>query len=287
MPFTFVLICSTGCDDFALLGRAHLEKNENAAAREQLMNRTAGAPAWTDLLTSDPRRSTDFYTQLFGWTAAEGSPEFGGYFVFMNDGVPVAGCMPNQPAMEVPDGWGVYLATADAKATVEAVVKEGGTVREQAMDIADLGTQAVFTDTVGARVGCWQAGTFPGFPPYSGQPGTPAYFELITRGYERAVAFYTDAFGWNGRVAGGTPDSRLTVLADGDQVTAGIMDGTTVLAEDQPDAWGVYFKVADTDAALAAVTRLGGTVTDPAADTPYGRLAGATDPVGTRFKLVG
>lgn len=251
------------------------------------MNRTAGAPTWTDLLTSDTDQARAFYTRLFGWTASEGTPEFGGYFMFSRDGVPVAGCMPNQPAMEVPDAWGVYLATADAKATVEAVVKHGGTVRQPASDVADLGTQAVFTDTVGARVGTWQAGTFAGFPPYDNQPGTPAYFELITRGYERAVQFYADAFGWNGRVESDTPQFRLTVLDDGGQTTAGIMDGTSFMHPDQADFWGVYFKVADADAALATVTRLGGTITDPAMDTPYGRLAGATDPTGTRFKLIG
>jgi uncharacterized protein len=248
------------------------------------MNRPAGAPCWTDLLTSDTEQARRFYTGLFGWTAGDASPEFGGYFMFMKDGAPVAGCMQNQPAMEVPDAWGVYLATADAKATVDAVLRHGGTVREPAMDIADLGTQAVFTDSVGARIGAWQENTFPGFAPFTGQPGTPAYFELITSSYERAVQFYADAFGWQGRVESDTADFRLTVLADGDQTTAGIMH---MSAFPHLDQWGVYFKVADTDEALATATRLGATVTDPAMDTPYGRLAGLTDPTGTYFKLIG
>jgi hypothetical protein len=45
--------------------------------------------------------------------------------------------------------------------------------------------------------------------------------------------------------------------------------------------------VADTDAALAKVTELGGTVLAPGIDTPYGRLAAAADPAGAPFKLVG
>jgi hypothetical protein len=49
----------------------------------------------------------------------------------------------------------------------------------------------------------------------------------------------------------------------------------------------VYFGAADTDATLAAITRLGGSVLSPAQDTPYGRLAEAADPTGARFKLVG
>ena len=45
--------------------------------------------------------------------------------------------------------------------------------------------------------------------------------------------------------------------------------------------------MAGTDAALARVTELGGTVVQPGIDTPYGRLAAATDPTGAPFKLVG
>lgn len=56
------------------------------------MTRPNGAPCWIDLLTSGSEGATRFYTELFGWTAGEGSPEFGGYFMFMKDGVPVAGC---------------------------------------------------------------------------------------------------------------------------------------------------------------------------------------------------
>jgi hypothetical protein len=46
-------------------------------------------------------------------------------------------------------------------------------------------------------------------------------------------------------------------------------------------------KVPDTDAALDEVARLGGMVTRPGEDTPYGRLAGASDPLGAPFKIVG
>jgi predicted enzyme related to lactoylglutathione lyase len=48
----------------------------------------------------------------------------------------------------------------------------------------------------------------------------------------------------------------------------------------------VYFGADDTDKALARVVDLGGSVVTPAEDTPYGRLAQATDPTGALFKLV-
>jgi uncharacterized protein len=250
------------------------------------MTRPTGAPCWMDLLTSDTERATRFYTGLFDWTAGEGAPEFGGYFMFMKDSIPVAGCMPNQPGMATPDGWSVYLAATSTKTTADEAVAHGGALRMGPMDIADLGTEAALTDSVGARVGVWQAKTFTGFAEFTGEPGTPAYFELLTRDYPRAVEFYTDVFGWDGRVASDTAEFRLTVLADGTQTVAGIMDAAGFLSPGQSDEWGVYLQVADADETLANVTRLGGTVTAEAMDTPYGRLAGAADPLGTRFKIV-
>jgi uncharacterized protein len=254
------------------------------------MTRPIGAPCWMDLLTSDTARAREFYGGLFGWTAGDAAEEFGGYFMFFADGAPVAGCMPKIPGMpgtEGPDGWGVYLSSADAKGTVDKALAHGGTLRDGPMDIADLGVQAIITDDTGARIGVWQAKSFPGISAF-GPVGTPSYFELITRDYAKSVAFYTDVCGWQPEVAGDTDEFRLSVLKDSDGETiAGIMDGAGFLPPDAVDQWQFYIQVADTDAALAKVTELGGTVVQPGIDTPYGRLAAATDPTGAPFKLVG
>ncbi len=253
------------------------------------MTRPNGAPCWIDLLTSDTARAREFYAGLFGWTAGEAAEQFGGYFMFMRGGVPVAGCMPKiagVPGMEGPDTWSVYLSSPDAKATADKAIAHGGTLREGPMDIADLGIEAILDDVTGTRIGVWQARAFPGVSVFN-EPGAPAYFELLTRDYAAAVGFYRDVFGWDPYVASDTPEFRLTALREGEDTIAGIMDGSTFLPEGQPARWLFYVKVADTDAALAKVTELGGSVTEPAMDTPYGRLAGASDPAGAMFKLVG
>jgi hypothetical protein len=239
-----------------------------------------------DLLTSDTTRAREFYAGVFGWAAGEAAEEFGGYFMFFADGAPVAGCMPKMPGMAEPDGWGVYLSSPDAKGTVEAALAHGGTLREGPMDIADLGAQAIVEDGTGARIGVWQAKSFPGTSVF-GQPGTPAYFELFTRDHAESVAFYTDVFGWDGQVVSDTPEFRLTALKDGADTIAGIMDATGFLPAGESDHWMIYIKVASADATLARITELGGTVTEPATDTPYGRLAAATDPFGAPFKIIG
>jgi uncharacterized protein len=248
---------------------------------------TNGLPCWMDLLTSDTARAREFYGRIFGWTAGEAAPEFGGYFMFMADGAPVAGCMPVMPGMDVADVWGIYLASADAQATLAAATAHGATVRVPAMPVADLGTQAVLDDPEGARIGIWQPGAFAGFGPVgTGQPGTPAWFELQTRDYAGAVAFYRDALGWVPKTVGDTPEFRLTAIEDDRQPVAGIMDATGWLPEGWGPHWDVYLSVEDTDKALALAVELGGRVTREAGDTPFGRLGSATDPMGARFLVV-
>ena len=244
-----------------------------------------GAPCWVDLMTSDTDKARAFYRDLFGWTAEAPSEDFGGYFMFTRDGVPVAGGMGNESNPDMPDVWSVYLATDDAAKTVETATAGGGQVYVPPLAIADLGTMAVVGDSGGAAIGMWQPGTFPGFATY-GETGTPSWFELHTRDYDAALVFYRDAFHWETETTSDTPEFRYSTLVAGGEPLAGVMDATAFLPEGVPSHWAVYFGVEDTDAALARVVELGGTVLQPAEDTPYGRLATAADPTGARFKLV-
>ena len=63
------------------------------------------------------------------------------------------------------------------------------------------------------------------------------------------------------------------------------MDATN-FPDDAPLGWSIYFGVNDADTTLAAIESKGGAIVDPAEDTPYGRLATATDPTRARFKVV-
>jgi predicted enzyme related to lactoylglutathione lyase len=153
------------------------------------------------------------------------------------------------------------------------------------MAVADLGTMGMVADAGGAAIGLWQPGLHKGFGVF-GEAGTPAWFELLTRDYPASVAFYRDVFGWDTQTVGDTPEFRYTVMQHGPDQLAGIMDASAFLPEGEPARWSVYFGTDDTDASLAEVTRLGGSVIRPAEDTPYGRLAEAADPTGVHFKLV-
>jgi predicted enzyme related to lactoylglutathione lyase len=245
----------------------------------------AGAPCWTDLSTSDVDGSRRFYGELLGWEAQEPSPEFGGYFMFHREGVPVAGAYGDMGGFRADDTWKIYLASADAAATAEAATAHGGTVSLPVSPVADLGNQAILADPSGATIGTWEAGTFPGFVIVD-EPGAPSWFELHTPSYAGALDFYRDVFGWTTRVESDTDEFRYTTMidpADGTQC-AGVMDAPWMPAG-APGRWTVYWETADVDASTAAVVRLGGALTDGPADTPYGRIATVSDPSGAEFRL--
>jgi uncharacterized protein len=247
-----------------------------------------GSPCWVDLQTSSTDRARSFYSRLLGWEALEPSAEFGGYFMFARNGVPVAGGMPADSQAPMTDVWSVYLWVPDAAKTLAAAVEHGGQVVVPAMPVADLGTMGFLLDPGGAGIGVWQPGTFAGSGLVA-EPGAPSWFELLTRGYERAVSFYRDVFGWHTQVMGDGEEFRMTVQVgpEGGDPYCGIMDASGVLPEGAPPHWGPYFAVADADAAVEIVTAEGGQVLQPAWDTPYGRIANVTDPMGAAFSVVG
>ena len=244
-----------------------------------------GAPCWVDLMTSDPDRSRSFYGELFGWTSEDAGPDYGGYINFSKHGLRVAGAMRNDGASGMPDLWSVYLATADAKATVDDAASNGGQVIVPAMDVGPLGTMAVVTDAGQAAIGMWQPGEHKGFGMFA-ETGAPAWFELHTRDYDASVEFYRKVFHWDAHTVSDAPEFRYTTLGEGEGQLAGIMDASAFLPAGVPAHWSVYFAVDDTDAALGQITSLGGAVVMAAEDTPYGRLATASDSTGALFKLV-
>src|SRR4051794_41917273 len=74
-----------------------------------------GAPCWVDVTTSDADRAQAFYGQLFGWTASESAPEFGGDVHFSQDGVLVSRGAPAPPRTRAADAWGGFPGPGGAR----------------------------------------------------------------------------------------------------------------------------------------------------------------------------
>jgi predicted enzyme related to lactoylglutathione lyase len=108
-------------------------------------------------------------------------------------------------------------------------------------------------------------------------PGTPCWLDLGTSDKAKSKAFYGELFGWtaedNDEFGGYTSFS-----VDGGTIAGGMQNDGQM----GPDGWSAYFCTDD----IAKAVSLGGSVVQPAEDTPYGRLATLTDITGATFKLV-
>jgi hypothetical protein len=261
----------------------HLTKGVAVPTRDSA---PTGSPCWADIWTSDVEGSRKFYRELFGWEAQAPAPQFGGYFMWTRNGVPVAGGMGDMGEMKANNSWSVYLQTNDLAKTLELAEPKGAQIIQGAMAVEDLGSQAVLLDPTGAQLGAWQPGTFPGFT-VLGEHGAPSWFELHTRDYVAAVEFYRSVFGWDTATVGDSDQFRYTVMRDpsGEGELAGIMDAAGFLPDGASSKWWVYWGVDDVDAAIAKAKSLGGSVVIDAEDTPYGRLATVSEPAGAQFKL--
>ena len=184
--------------------------------------------------------------------------------------------MRNEGEQGLPDAWGVHLLTDDVEAVAKATPEHGGSVAFEPMVVGENGSSTLVKDPGGAMVGAWQPNQMKGFE-VTGEPGTPAWFELHTRAYEPAVAFYRDVFGWDAHVVSDTDEFRYTTLGEGEGQLAGIMDDSPYPG-DESGYWAVYFAVPDADAAIARIEELGGSVVRP----PRTRRTAGSRPSPTR-----
>jgi predicted enzyme related to lactoylglutathione lyase len=246
-------------------------------------NWPAGTPCWVDVAVDDVDKARAFYSALFGWEIEPGAEEFGGYANCRRDGHLVAGLTPKMSA-DQPSVWTTYLATDDIDATMAKVREAGGQVVAEPMDVADLGRMAVAVDPGGAFVGFWQGRSHTGYT-LANEPGSVTWNENFSRAWKQNQGFYASVFGWDYDDMSSEGFEYATFKVD-DHIAGGIGQFTGDMPEEVPPQWRTYFKVADTDAAVAEVERLGGTAIQPAWDTEFGRMAAVTDDQGVPFMLM-
>lgn len=242
-----------------------------------------GTPSWVDLGTTDPDAAADFYAGLFGWSVAPAMPDSGGYrMAFLRDR-PVAGIGP-QPMPGVPPTWTTYVSVADADETAAKVTAAGGQAFMPPMDVFDFGRMAVFADSLGAAFAVWQPKQHPGAG-LVGEPGTMTWNELLSTDVAGSKVFYHQVFGWEPNDQA-MPGMEYTQFELAGQPVAGLMAKPAEMPAEVPPYWGVYFGVANADAAVDWVTSNSGQVIVPGTDIPVGRFATMTDPQGALFSVV-
>jgi predicted enzyme related to lactoylglutathione lyase len=243
-----------------------------------------GVPSWVDLSTPDLAGARAFYADLFGWDTPEGPPETGGYSVAMLRGRAVAGIGPQMnPAM--PPFWMTYVNVDDAHAVVELVKANGGQVMVEPMAILDVGTMAVFMDPIGAAFAIWQPQEHKGAGLVN-EPNTYAWSELISTDVPASKAFYGSVFGWGNETQGSEGPGGYTEWKLDGRSIGGLMAKAPEMPAEMPPLWGVYFTVADVDAATEKVAELGGAKLMGPMDIEPGRFSVVADPSGATFNLM-
>jgi len=246
---------------------------------------TPGMFSWSDLSTTDMEGAKRFYSELLGWNF-EDMPAGGGHIYSMarREGEYVAAAselMAEQRQRGVPPHWMAYISVEDVDAAAKKAESLGGKLVAPPFDVFDAGRMCVVEDPTGAMVSLWQARRHPGAG-LMGEPGTLAWFELMSSDPAKAQDFYTKLAGWTTKTMDmGT--MQYTVASVGETMVAGMMKADANV----PSHWLVYFSVADCDASAAKAGQLGAKAHVPPTDIPdVGRFTVLQDPQGAYFALI-
>ncbi|MDH6580193.1 VOC family protein [Kitasatospora sp. MAP5-34] len=239
-----------------------------------------GTPCWVSLMTSDQEGAMAFYGTLLGWEYTPGPTQLGAYVRATLGGAKVAGIGSTPPPGGHRAEWTTYFAVDNADEVSQRVNECGGTVAVGPLQAEHAGRLAIAADLSGAVFGLWQGEEHLGWE-VSGEPGAPAWSELLTPDVPAAAVFYRAVLGQD---PSPDRDGNTALLVDGRPV-AGIRRSTTPSGGGRPH-WQVHFAVADADLTVRQTVGLGGQVSDGPQDTPYGRVAWLNDPQGGRFAVV-
>ena len=119
----------------------------------------AGQFCWVDLAATDATRALDFYTEMFGWSAAV-QPANGGTFVRLTqDGRNLGSLYPlRRAALQagVPSHWTPYVRVDDAADASRRARELGAEVAVEPFVVDGMARIALLVDPVGALFGIWE-----------------------------------------------------------------------------------------------------------------------------------
>jgi predicted enzyme related to lactoylglutathione lyase len=115
-----------------------------------------GTIGWWELMTQDPDRAIEFYTQLFGYGTEEFPTASGRYTVLKHKGENAVGIMA-APQPEIPSSWTPYFTVADADATFAKATELGATAMMPVTEAEGVGRFSWITDPQGAVLAFIQA----------------------------------------------------------------------------------------------------------------------------------
>lgn len=265
-----------------MLRRASVRLNGEIALTDR-----SPAFAWYELLTTDAAAARDFYRRVVGWQVQDASTAAFAYSVFSVDDTEVGGLMelpPEGRRMGATPRWVGYVAVDDVDAAVERLRRLGGSIYVPPTD-SNIGRVSIVADPQMANLGMIGGLKRGGPPPDPDQPGRVGWHELFAADSKKALAFYSEMFGWKAAATENDLLDSYQLLSIGERTIGGMFNK---LPRVPLPFWLYYFNVADIAVAVARVRQAGGRVVQgpmPVLDGVW--IVRCIDPQGAMFSLQG
>ena len=243
-----------------------------------------GRFVWYELVTTDVKRSIDFYTHVTGWESAVWQTPGGDIHMFKSGQGPVAN-LRESTGEKGPHGdtwWSASVSVADVDKTAAKAKELGGEIVQAPYDMPSIGRLAVIRDPLGTQMGL-VASAEPMPPHDSSKPGEVMWHEHLSSDQDKAFAFYSALFGWKKRneIPIGMATPYLIYGSESHDL------GGMFTTKDGKSAWFYYVAVDDLDAALERAKAKEATLLNGPMEVPGGaRIAQLSDPQGGLFALL-
>lgn len=252
---------------------------------------------WYELLTDNSAAALTFYTAILGWQATDSGQPGMDYRILnawdedIGEWRGIGGLMQLTAEMRQNGArpvWLGYIGVDDVDRTVANITAAGGKSRVPPTDIPDVGRIAMVTDPQSTPFYVMRgisSETSLAFASDKPRVGHCAWNELVTSDPEAAKAFYFKEFGW-------TKDGEMELGPMGSYEFIrhnGVIGAIMPKPKEMPmPMWHYYFRCADIDLAIDAITHNGGQILHGPDEIPGGDfILKGFDPQGALFALVG
>jgi uncharacterized protein len=246
-----------------------------------------GRPLWFELMTTDTKAAETFYKKVVGWTTAPFKESPQPYTMFnRSENAPVGGVLPRPEGMDAPPFWSMYVGVPKLEDALAHVQRLGGREGSPAIEVPTVGRMQMVTDPQGAAFYIYQPASADLPPEGPAQIGEVSWIELITTDAPKALAFYSDVFGWQPSEAMDMgPLGKYHMFNRPHGMIGGMMNRPPEMGN-VPPHWQIYFRVPDVAAAAERIKANGGQVLNGPMEVPGGDLiVNAMDPQGAAFSL--
>jgi len=247
---------------------------------------STGRVVWHELLSTDPEKSMEFYSDLFGWDSIRAEDDVrDGYTTFAYDGREVGGMVPVEAKRGSRSCWNAYITVPSVDVAAMTVRTLGGEIHVEAKELPGIGRFAAIADPSGATLCPFMYASNDAKPPE--ENGTPPPFgfcwnELHTSELNKCKFFYASIFGWAAAARDLGARGTCWVQRRGDKEEAGMFQTSA-----RESLWVSYVAVDDVQGITEQARNLGGAVLVGPLHVPeFGQYAVIADSCRARVGLV-